>query len=446
MSTITNPTAAPTLDQLRGVRDRVQADLDIHRPGWTLDWAVGHRPQQIPAHCLALIEQAGPAILDFYRAANTIFYRTPWVRRLVEKRYHPNYRRLNDAQPDAIPLNPRPDVVPDEQWNPKFVELEMTVGGRSDSALMGRAFGLPQDHSTVQRYVEMLRRRGLADQTVALVSAYHPAYSELADDVKCFASLVRAAGGNVEALCDDDLPYLSYRDRKLQCLRPGHRFEFTHFDRFIDIFEIAEVAHAGMRPLLDAYLDGVAIDFNTCKQFLDEKIWLALFWDARLADEWRTLLSAEHHDVLQRILPFTVILAPETQVRVADGWLPLERLHELPAGERRFVTKESGTSETAAAAQSFVVLSELSREECGEHLARLSQVGPPSILQDLVESAKIDFHALDPDTGAIMHQRGARVKMSAFYIDGALADLLFISSNKQYAVHNEGFMETVVAR
>jgi hypothetical protein len=36
--------------------------------------------------------------------------------------------------------------------------------------------------------------------------------------------------------------------------------------------------------------------------------------------------------------------------------------------------------------------------------------------------------------------------MSAFYIDGQLGDVLLVASNKQYAVHNDDYMETVVAR
>ena len=45
-----------------------------------------------------------------------------------------------------------------------------------------------------------------------------------------------------------------------------------------------------------------------------------------------------------------------------------------------------------------------------------------------------------------MHQEQARVKMSVFYVDGRLGDVLLIASNKQYAVHNGDYMETVVAR
>ncbi|MBS0208950.1 MAG: hypothetical protein JSS27_08360 [Planctomycetes bacterium] len=437
---------SPTLESLLDRRDRVQALLDRHNPGRKVDWMLSDRPWRIPPHCLERIERAGPAMHAFYRAAQQIFHDTPWVRQLTEKRYHPNYRRFNDSQPEAIPLNPRPDIVPDADWNPKFVELEITVGGRSDSELMRQAYGLPGDKSSVKLYAEMLRRRGLTNQPVAILCAHHPTYAELMDDARCYVSLLQEAGANVEALLEEDLPYLSYRDGKMQCLRPGHRFEFTHFDRLIDLFELAELAHLGMRPLLDAYLDGAVQEMNTCKQFFDEKIWMALFWDCRLQDRWRRLIDDVSHEVLSQIIPRTILLAPGAEVPIDGRWLPFERLAELPDEERRFVTKESGTSETAAAAQSFVVLSQMGRDEAAEHLTNLVENGPPSVLQELVESTKVEFTGLDPDTQQVVHQTGARVKMSAFYIDGALGDVLFISSNRQYAVHNEGYLETVVDR
>jgi hypothetical protein len=436
----------PPLPALQRAHAQLQELLSIHNPGEQLSWPVPAVAQAIPAHTLATIEAAGPAMHSFFAAANALFREVPWIRPLVEKRYHPNYRRLNDAQPGALPWNPRPDVVPDANWNPKFVELEITVGGRSDGSLMSRVYGLPKEATTVWQYAEMLRRRGLTNHPVVLISAYHPAYEDLGNDARVFASLVCEAGGNVVALGDEDLPYLSYRDGRLRYVRPGQSFEFTHFDRFIDIFEIAEVAHGGMRPLLDAYLDGRAVDLNTCKQFLDEKLWMALFWDSRLEQGWRRHIDEGHYELLRRILPFTTFLTADTQVRLDDEWLPIGTLKNLPDRERTFVTKESGTSETAAAAQSFVVLSEMAGEDVDTHLNRLIEHGPPSVIQELVESAKIDFHAIDPDSQARMHQEQARVKMSAFYVDGRLGDLLLIASNKQYAVHNGDYMETVVAR
>ncbi len=431
---------------LQRARDGVQTLLDRHNPGEKLSWAVTAEARKIPERCLREIEAAGPSLQAFYRACQDLFRTHEWIRRKVEKRYHPNYRRLNDAQPDALPWNPRPDIVPDLEWNPRFVELDITVGSRSNAALMGLVHGIPRAKTSLQLYAEMLRRRGLTDRPLVLLSAYHPAYADLLNDARAYASLLREAGANAEVLTDEDLPYLSYREGVLRLLRPGRSFEFTHFDRLIDIFEIAETAHPGMRPLLEAYLDGVAIDVNTCKQFLDEKLWLALFWERELKSDWLDLLGEEHFQRLRRLIPYTAEVRPDARVRVDGDWVRVDALGELKAERRRFVTKESGTSETAGAAQSFQTLHTMSKQEVREHLDGLFRHGPPSIIQELVESARVDFDAIDPDSGERMKRKDARVKMTAFYIDGRLGDVLFVASNKQYAVHDDDFCETVVAR
>ncbi len=435
----------PSTSELRSVMDRVQALLDKHSPGEKLSWPVTAGPQEIPDHCLRKIEEAGPAIYDYFTAANRLMWEVDWIPPLVEKRYHPNYRRLNDAQPDALPWNPRPDIVPDRNWNPRFVELDLTVGGRSDSALMAQVFGMQDHHTTLRLYAEALQRRSLGTPLVCL-TAYHPAYADLGDDARCFTSMLRECGANVELINDEDLPYLSYRDGRLGCVRPGHVFEFTHFDRFIDIFEIAEVCHAGMDCLLRAYLDGIAVDVNTCKQFLDEKMWMALLWDKRLEKDWLRHMPGERFELLREVVPFTALVAEGVLLPMDGKWVPIEQLPDIPTAERCFVTKESGTSETAAAAQSLKVLNEMDADEVEEHLDTLIHEGPVSVIQELVDSARINFNAIDPETGERMDRQNARVKMSVFYIDGALGDILFVASNKEVAVHNEDYMETIVAR
>jgi hypothetical protein len=194
------------------------------------------------------------------------------------------------------------------------------------------------------------------------------------------------------------------------------------------------------------YLDGRATDVNTCKQFLGEKIWLALFFDARLQSVWRAQLSEEHHAWLRNALPFTTLVHADSVVSVGDEMVPITRLHELSSEERRFVTKESGTSETAAAAQSFVTLHELSRRNVRRHIRQLVYGGgPPTVIQELVESAKVNFDACEPE-GKVFRRSGARVKMSAHYINGVLGDILFVASNAEYTVHNADFMKAVVRR
>ena len=64
----------------------------------------------------------------------------------------------------------------------------------------------------------------------------------------------------------------------------------------------------------------------------------------------------------------------------------------------------------------------------------------------LIESPRMPFTAIDPETDELKHQDDARVKLSPFYLDGKLTDIRFIASNKKYAVNDEDCVVGVINR
>ena len=109
-----------------------------------------------------------------------------------------------------------------------------------------------------------------------------------------------------------------------------------------------------------------------------------------------------------------------------------------------FVIKESGTSETASGARSLRALHEMDAADVRAAVdsALASQV--PYVIQETVNSPTISFTALDPNTQTLVTQHGARIKLSAFYVDGAMTDVKFIASNAQFAVNDGRCVEGVV--
>ena len=118
----------------------------------------------------------------------------------------------------------------------------------------------------------------------------------------------------------------------------------------------------------------------------------------------------------------------------------LNKLREKPGMQMitsgNFVVKESGTSTTASGGQAFYVLSEMESEDIYELFSEIFTSRVKHVLQELVESPRISFWALDPENDELQHQTKARFKMSPFYIDGRLSDIRFVASDRSYAVND----------
>lgn len=426
----------------------VQRELERLNPGEELSWWVAARPFRLPAHTLDTLRALGPPIARFFPAARAVASRHAWVRELVEKRFHPVYARLNDAQSDRYPVLIRPDVVPDAAWNPRVVELEITVAGRADVGAMAAAYGLPRDRGTAAETVRWLRAAGYGDATVALLTAPHPFFQDLLDDARGWATLLRDHGQDVVVLDEDELLGLRFDGRALTLTGPeGDVREIAMIDRFVDIYEIAELQHEGIGAVRDAFLAGAVRDLNSCHQLLDEKLWMALLHDARLDRDWEEFLGTADLRALRAAVLPTYVVAAGVTVPVGARQVRVEDLRGVPAAERRYVLKESGTSTTASGAQSFHVLSRMDDADVARRIGEILERGPAHVLQPLVESPRIAFDAADlddPGRPAVRHQDAARVKLSPFYVDGVLTDVRFVASDRRYAVNDEDYVCGVV--
>lgn len=433
--------------RLLQLKAEFEAKLARDNPGEWLSWWIAEDAFELPPHVIDRLRRGGPALKRFFEVANALFLREPWIQQRLEKTLSPNYALLNRAQPEAIPWLPRPDVVLDRNWQPKFVELEITVCARFDTAVMAEQYGLDGEHGLINHYVACYRRHW-PGRTLALLTAPHPLWWYIIDEAVPFAERLRRAGIDVVVLGGEELACLRFDGKQLLLRQEDGTEKPIHvIDRFIDIYEIAELQHPGMAPLLDAYLAGAVTSVNTCKQFLDEKDWMCLFWDPRLRETWQAELGAEHDALLRELLPRTWRVEPGARIELASGrTVSIEQLGDLLPEERAYVLKESGTSATSSGAQSLKVLSELDAAEVGALLqARLEDRTSPYVLQEVVDSPRISFTALDPNDGDVLvTQHGARMKMSVFYVDGEMTNIKFIASNGEFAVNNRDCVEGMV--
>ncbi len=443
--TIASSCTSPELSRLLAIRDRLEQRVKRDDPDEWVWWWIAEDAFEIPAHSVSTLQQAGPALAGFFAVANSIFYHDPRVQRRLEKRLVPAYTVLNRVQRDSLPLLIRPDVVLDQHWNPKCVELEITVCARYELMAMAAHYGLDPEKSLLRAYVDLANRRW-PKKHIALLAAPCSSWRDVADEAYEFAELLRRAGLDVVVITEENIAHLRFDGRELRlCQRSGPPIPIHVVDRFMDIYEIAELRHPGISAVLDAYVAGAIEDLNTCKQFLDEKAWMALFWEPAREPRWREELGEERYALLRDLLPRTWLLTPDAAVECPDGAsISVRKLWELPPECRMFVIKESGTSETASGARSLRALHEMDAADVRAAVdsALASQV--PYVIQETVNSPTISFTALDPNTQTLVTQHGARIKLSAFYVDGAMTDVKFIASNAQFAVNDGRCVEGVV--
>jgi len=440
---------SPLRDRLLKIKQGLDEKLGRYNPGELLSWWIAEDAFELPDETISRLSLAGGALKRFFQAANKLFYRHSWIQKRLEKKFSPHYRLLNLAQREAIPIMPRPDVILDRRWQPKFVELEITVGSRADTAIMAEEYGLAHNRRAglVKSYTEFIKTHW-PGKNLALVTAPHPFFQDLPDDAKAFASMLRRQDLSVVVLGSENLPYLRFDGQRLLLCRQQSApqgLPIHLIDRFIDIYEIAELQHAGLAAIFDAYLAGALVDVNTCKQFLDEKDWMALFWEEDMRDCWRRELGEEYEQMLRDLIPRTFSISREQKVELPGGErVPILKLGDIPADERQFVIKESGTSTTASGAQSLLVLPEMSGREVRDLIQRLLSSRVSYIIQEIVDSPRISFTALDPYDDRLITQHGARIKLSAFYCDGKLIEIRLVASNAKLAVNDQDYVVGVV--
>lgn len=437
---------SPLRSRMLDLKRQFNEKLDRDNPGEWLSWWIAEDAFELPSPVIETLRRGGLALERFFHVANALFYREAWIRQRLEKTITPVYRLLNDAQPNSVPVMPRPDVVLDHNWRPKFVELELTVCARFDTAVMHEQYGLDPTGGFIKAYANYFKSHW-PGKTLALVTAPHPLWWYIVDEALPIAARLKREGIDAVVLEGIDLPKLRFDGHQLvSCDVNGVDKPIHVLDRFIDIYELAELQHPGIAALVDAYVAGAVQSINTFKQFLDEKDWMALFWDPRLRRAWHNGLGAEHDAVLRELIPGTWLLTPDTEVELGDGRrLPVMALANLPSEERRFLIKESGTSSTASGAQSLAILSELSDTEVRAVLAERMHAASPFIIQEIVDSPRVSFTALNPnDSDALVTQHGARMKFSVFYVNGHLGDIRFIASNVELAVNNRDCIEGIV--
>jgi len=338
-------------------------------------WRIAPRPLALsPAH-LELLEKLGIVLHHFNTACNLLYRQSaagkahPWVAPLLDAGKPTELVALSrhDKIKGQVPAVIRPDLIlTDEGF--ALSELDSVPGGIGLTAWLSETYSalgesVPGGADGMRKGFESVLNGG-----EVLISQESATYRP-----------------EMEWLIGAD------RVRSVEDYTPNGKPAY----RFFETFDYPNLAR-----FREAWQPGQPLT-PPIKPYLEEKLWLALFWSRPLQEFWRQEIGEKGQKLLQRLIPYSWVLDPTPLPHHAvipelgiQSWTEMERFSQK---QRELVLKISGFSPLAWGARGVYVGSDLSAEQWTEQvrlgLAEFSI--HPRVLQRFVKGAltKQDYAA-----------------------------------------------------
>ena len=351
------------LERVHYIRERLPAE------GLFADksWRVAPQPFPLsPAH-VELIEKLGLVLHRFNTAANLLYRQSAagkahtWVAPLLDAGKPPELIALSrhDKVKGQVPAVIRPDLILTEDGF-AMSELDSVPGG------IGLTAWLDETYSA------------LGDNVLGGADGMRKGFESILNGGEVLIS-EESAGYRPE------MEWLIGKDRVRSvedytpCARPAYRFfeafDYPKLEKFKAAWQPGQPLTAPLKP------------------YLEEKLWLALFWSRPLQEFWRQEVGEKGQKLLQKIIPYSWVLDPTPLPPHAvipelniQSWTEMERFSQK---QRDLVLKISGFSPDAWGARGVYVGSDMSGEEWATQvrtaLAEFSE--HPRVLQRFVKGA-----------------------------------------------------------
>jgi len=380
------------------------------------EWRQSPQPMPISAELLRKIEALGAATHAFQRACNELYHRSasgeahPWVAPLLDQGKPARMVALGRQQRwrDALPRVIRPDLVLTDT-GVSIAELDSLPGGIGLTGWLGETYGALGD--------EII---GGADGMVHGFSQAYPGHDFLVSresegyqpEMEWLASKLDALEGGSRRVLN---PWL---------IEP-HEVSGSDIYRFFELWDIANVEHGD--TFLDMAQRGELQFTPPLKPFLEEKLWLGLFWIPQLHTWWEEQLSAEHLSLLRECIPFGWVLNPVT-LPIHAEWPRLgihdwEEMKRFGNKERELVIKISGWSEKSWGSRGVKIGHDLPQTEWSAAIDEALQSFPtnPHLMQRF-EKARVFAHPMwdEAKNHVVMPKVRARLCPYYFVADGAV--------------------------
>jgi hypothetical protein len=330
-------------------------------------WRIAPRPFALGSMHVELIEKLGIVLHHFNQACNLLYRQSaagkahPWVAPLLDAGKPPEIVALSrhDKVKGQVAAVIRPDLILTDDGF-ALSELDSVPGGIGLTAWLGETYsalgeivlggkdGMRTGFESILNGGEVL----ISEES----AAYRPEMEWIIgkDRVRSVEDFSRSG-------------------------KPAYRF-FEAFD-FPKLTKFAQAWQPG-QPLTPPL-----------KPYLEEKLWLALFWSRPLQEFWRQEIGEKGQKLLQKLIPYSWVLDPAPLPPHAvipelniQSWEEMERFSQK---QRDLVLKISGFSPQAWGARGVYVGSDLSGEEwAGQVKTALAEFSShPRVLQRFIKGA-----------------------------------------------------------
>ncbi|CAN5891960.1 hypothetical protein BH11VER1_BH11VER1_00980 [soil metagenome] len=377
------------------------------------EWLFSPAPFPISQSLLDKITALGAAALAFQRSCNLLYRQSvdggthAWVARLLDKGKPVSMVALgrNKLWSDALPKVIRPDLILTET-GVSITELDSLPGGIGLTGWLGETYaalgddivggasGMVQGFSKVFPNHDVLISRESSD--------YQPEMDWLISKLNTLEGGTRRVL-NPWNITPDDLKHRSiYRFFEL--------WDTANVEHAHDLFGMAQRAEMEVSPPL--------------KPYLEEKLWLALFWSPCLREWWEESLSEEHLSLLRECIPYGWVFDPVLLPLHAEwpqlgihSWQEMKRFGNK---ERELVLKISGWSEKSWGSRGVEIGHDLSQSEWSAVIDEALESFPtnPYLLQRFHRGRVVPHPLFDEAKQAIVSMP-SRVRLCPYYfVDG----------------------------
>jgi len=359
------------------------------------EWRFSPEPLSLKPEELKIIQNLGIYLAKFQKAANLLYRQSvngtapEWVARWCDRGKPEALLALarEGEQADALPSLIRPDLILTDD-GPVLTEIDSVPGGTGLTAWLQEQYGSGNAHL-------LLGDTGMKKQLQQRFENYDVVISEEAADYR----------PELEWLYGSEAvhPAETYAFSGKPVYRFFEAFDWPQLSGLHDSWEPAQIVDAPLKP------------------YLEEKLWLALFWLKPLERFWCQELGGKYFRELRKIIPYTWILEPATLPPHAvfpelniHSW---EELKNFSQKDRDLVLKISGFSPLGWGSRGVHVGADMSGEDWSQAVDRAlaGAAEHPYILQPFRKGRLIRHPYFDSETGETRLLEG-RVRLCPYYL------------------------------